>query len=136
MIFAKQFENSENYEKVIKIIKQKNINTKIVVATDIVKIEKDLRIEILWPNPSNIIGVNVLNNNSLVFKLKYKNFSVLFTGDIEQMAEKQILEEYKNSNILNSTVLKVSHHRFKHINHRRIYKKSKTSNSINRCGRK
>lgn len=74
----------------------------------------------------NIIGVNVLNNNSLVCKLKYKTFSVLFTGDIEQIAEKQILEEYKNLNILNSTVLKVSHHRFKYIYYRRIYEKSKT----------
>lgn len=43
-------------------------------------------------------------------KLLYKNFSILFTGDIEEIAEKQILEEYKNSNILKSEILKVAHH--------------------------
>ena len=36
---------------------------------------------------------------------------MLFTGDIEEIAEKQILNEYRNDlNILNSTVLKVGHH--------------------------
>lgn len=35
---------------------------------------------------------------------------MLLTGDIEEIAEKQILEEYKNSNILKSKVLKVAHH--------------------------
>ena len=54
---------------------------------------------------------NVLNNNSIVCKLYYKNFTCLFTGDIEEIAEKRILETYKNNiNLLNSTVLKVGHH--------------------------
>ena len=35
---------------------------------------------------------------------------MLFTGDIEEIAEKQILEEYNNSNILRANVLKVAHH--------------------------
>ena len=35
---------------------------------------------------------------------------MLFTGDIEETAEKQILEEYKNLDILRANVLKVAHH--------------------------
>lgn len=35
---------------------------------------------------------------------------MLFTGDIEEIAEKQILEEYKNFDILKATILKVGHH--------------------------
>ena len=35
---------------------------------------------------------------------------MLFTGDIEQIAEEQIVDLYKNTNILNSTILKVAHH--------------------------
>lgn len=72
-------------------------------------IEKNLKIQILWPKVEQI-GENILNNNSIVAKLNYKNFSMLFTGDIEKEAEEQILKEYKNTNILNSTVLKVAHH--------------------------
>ena len=52
-----------------------------------------------------------MNNNSLVCKLVYKNFSILFTGDIEEVAEQKILEKYsKNINKLESTILKVAHH--------------------------
>lgn len=35
---------------------------------------------------------------------------MLFTGDIEEIAEKQILEEYENTNTLKSSILKVAHH--------------------------
>ena len=67
-----------------------------------------------------------MNNNSIVAKLNAKNISILFTGDIEAIAEKQILEEYKNTNILRSTILKVGHHRFKILINRRIFKNSET----------
>ena len=45
-----------------------------------------------------------------MFKLIYGNFSALFTGDIEKEAEYDILNLYKNTNILNSTILKAGHH--------------------------
>lgn len=80
---------------------------------DKISIEKDLNIQILWPKEEQI-KKNILNNNSIVAKLTYKNFSMILTGDVEEIAEKQILKEYKNlntaSNILNSTILKVGHH--------------------------
>lgn len=65
--------------------------------------------QILWPKEEQI-AENMLNNNSIVAKLSYENFSVLFTGDIEKIAEKQILKEYKNTNVLKSNILKVAHH--------------------------
>ena len=52
----------------------------------------------------------MLNNNSLVCKMVYRNFSVLFTGDVEEIAERTILEKYKNMNILKASTLKVGHH--------------------------
>ena len=60
---------------------------------------------------SNMIYENAINNNSLVCKLKFKKFSMLFTGDIEEIAEKAILTKY-NQKSLKATVLKVAHHRF------------------------
>ena len=74
------------------------------------KIEEDLSIKILWPKEEQI-QENILNNNSIVAKLEYKSFSMLFTGDIEEIAEKEILRQYKdNRNILKSTIIKVPHH--------------------------
>lgn len=60
---------------------------------------------------SNMISENSINNNSLVCKLNYKKFSMLFTGDIEEIAEKSVLEKYRKK-ALNATILKVAHHRF------------------------
>lgn len=110
VIISKQEENSENYQKFLEIIKEKGFSVAIVKMWDRVKIENGIYFDILWPT-SEQIQENKLNNNSLVMKMYYHNFSVLFTGDIEKEAEKKILETYKSEkNKLVSNVLKVAHH--------------------------
>lgn len=111
IIIGKQFENCENYNKFIKRVKEKNIKVHEVEKGQKIKIEKDIYVDILWPNSTNIITENSINNNSLVFKIIYKNFSMLFTGDIEEIAENQILQHYKdNLDVFKSTILKLAHH--------------------------
>lgn len=111
IIIGKQYKSSENYEEFIKIVKEKKINVKIVEGGEKVSIEDNLYFDIIWPFSDNMISDNSLNNNSLVCKLNYKNYSMLFTGDIEAIAEKAILKKYsKNLNILKSDILKVAHH--------------------------
>ena len=111
IIIGKQYKSSENYEEFIKIVKEKKINVKIVEGGEKVSIEDNLYFDILWPFSDNMISDNSINNNSLVCKLNYKNYSMLFTGDIEAIAEKAILKKYsKNLNILKSDILKVAHH--------------------------
>lgn len=108
LVISRQKEISENYEMIKKLVKENNINVLVVEKGDTLNIEKNLCFNILWPNNKTLISENVLNNNSIVCKLHYKNFSMLFTGDIEEIAEKAILQE--NKIMLNSTVLKVGHH--------------------------
>lgn len=110
VIISRQAKNCENYEKFINIVSKKNIDVTIVEKGSRINIEKNLDIDILWPNSNNIISENILNNNSIVCKLKYNNFSMLFTGDIEEIAEKQILKESLKTNDLNVDILKVGHH--------------------------
>lgn len=43
-------------------------------------------------------------------KLNYNNVSMLFTGDIEKIAEEEIINKYKKTNKLNSTIIKIAHH--------------------------
>lgn len=65
----------------------------------------------MWPKEDNLILENGINNNSIVGKFTYKNMSILFTGDIEEKAEKEILNLYKNNlEILKSDILKIAHH--------------------------
>lgn len=106
---TKQGESSENYKKFFEIIKQKKLKVQILEAGDRVVIDS-LSFDILWPIEQKI-SENILNNNAMVMKIKYKNFSMLFTGDIEEVAEKAILDTYKdNLEVLKATVLKVAHH--------------------------
>ena len=110
-IIARQFENSNNYKKFIKLAQEKKIKVIVVEAGDMINIEKDIKLKVLWPDSKNKINENVLNNNSLVCKLEYKNFSIMLTGDIEEIAENAILNKYKNNaKILNANILKVAHH--------------------------
>ena len=107
---SKQAENSENYEKFLKIISEKNIKVYEVMAGNKIHIEKNLYLDILWPT-ENLISTNALNNNAMVFNLHYKKFSMLFTGDIEEASEKEILKLYsKNKDLLKANILKVAHH--------------------------
>ena len=111
VIIGKQFDKSENYEKFKNIVKKEKIKVNIVEAEKRIKIEEKINIDILWPNSRNKINQNILNNNSLVFKFSYNKFSILFTGDIEEIAEKEILKNYKdNTKKLKSTVIKIAHH--------------------------
>lgn len=108
---SKQEQDSENYQKFLKIVKDKKIQVKVLKQGDCLKIEKNLYFDILWPIEEQI-QENVLNNNAMVMKLRYGKFSMLFTGDIEAIAEEKILDFYKEKgeSILKSDVLKVAHH--------------------------
>ena len=108
-VISKQGKSSENYEKFKKIAKDKKINVVIVSKGDKLEVEKNFYFDILWPR-EELIQENILNNNSIVAKLNYNNFSMLFTGDIEEIAEKEIVSIYKGTNALKSTILKVGHH--------------------------
>ena len=95
VIIGKQFETCENYKEFIKIVKQKNIRVISVEKGNKVNIEKDMYFNVIWPDSNNIVNENKLNNNSLVFKMNYKNTSALFTGDIEKIAEEKIISNVK-----------------------------------------
>ncbi len=111
VIISAQGESSENFETFNDIVKENKIQVIVAKKGDRIQIENDLYVDVLWPNASKLISENVLNNNSIVCKLHYKSFSMLFTGDIEEIAERQILAEYRNNmQILDSTILKVGHH--------------------------
>ncbi|MBR3696933.1 MAG: DNA internalization-related competence protein ComEC/Rec2 [Clostridia bacterium] len=110
IILAEQIEKNDIYVKIISTARKKDINLIFVKAGNVLNID-NIKLTILHPQDELIID-NAMNNNSIVCKLEYKDFSILFTGDIENIAEEKILNIYKNTNILDVDVLKVAHHRF------------------------
>lgn len=111
VIIGKQFESSNNYTEFLKIIEKNKIKVYEVEAGQKINIDKYTYFDVLWPSTQDCIQENKLNNNSLVCKLVSRRISVLFTGDIEEAAEKQILKKYENNlKILKTDILKVAHH--------------------------
>lgn len=108
LVISRQIEKTEECEKVLQIANKKKVKIIFVEAGQRINIEKNISFTILWPNENEIIAENPLNNNSIVAKLSYGKFQMLFTGDIEQIAEEKIVEKYGEN--LKSTILKVAHH--------------------------
>ena len=106
ILISKQAYYSEEYKNIVQIINKRKINTKFVQQGDILKIDKNVEIKIMYPPEE--LEYEDLNNNSVVAKLKYINFSILFTGDIEQIAEEKLVSIY--GDFLKSDILKVAHH--------------------------
>lgn len=99
--------SSPVYAKFLQIIKQKKILYKIARRGDTLDWDPDLTVKVLSPDVRKFFEDP--NNNSVVLKITYKNVSFLFTGDIEALAESDILDNYKKSE-LSSVILKVPHH--------------------------
>ncbi len=101
-------EKTKECSQIIEIANKKKVRIVLAEAGQKFNIEKEISFTILWPNKNKLITENPLNNNSIVLKLTYGNFQMLFTGDIEQIAEKRIVEEYGEH--LKSTIIKIAHH--------------------------
>lgn len=86
-------------------IEKQNIPDKKVVAGDEANFG-DIKISVLYPLSSfENKTIDNLNNASIVNRLDFKNFSVLFSGD----AEKEVQQKLLDKNIF-ADVLKVAHH--------------------------
>lgn len=86
-------------------IRKQNIPDKKVVSGDEENFG-DVKISILYPLSSfENKTIDNLNNASIVNRLDFKQFSVLFTGD----AEKEVQQKLLDKNIF-ADVLKVAHH--------------------------
>ncbi len=67
---------------------------------------RETRVEVLAPQPPFFRGTHSdFNNNSVVLLLRYRQFTALLTGDIEQEAEARLLPQFGPVDLL-----KVAHH--------------------------
>ncbi|MGM0445093.1 MAG: DNA internalization-related competence protein ComEC/Rec2 [Bacillota bacterium] len=93
-------------QEIIKKAKSKNINIYWADYEDKLNFDSSY-IDFISPMADK--NLESRNNNSIVFRLKYKEFEVLFTGDIEKKVENLLLNKI-SKNRLKSDILKVSHH--------------------------
>lgn len=102
--------STNTYRTYLKEIEKRNIPYKAVRAGDVIPFFKDVAFRVL--GPAEIMkddkGRPALNNNSVVGRLTYGNFTMLFTGDCEKEEEMSIMKGEQT--FLKSDVLKVGHH--------------------------
>ena len=97
----KAVSTSKTYENLLETIKNKGLSVKTGKVGVSVLQEEDLTIEMLAPNQDKYSS---LNNYSIVLKITYGNTSFLYTGDAEELSEKEIMGNVE------ADVLKVGHH--------------------------
>jgi beta-lactamase superfamily II metal-dependent hydrolase len=114
---------SKEYERMLRAINTKKI--KFIEAKKGMKFDLDsgARLEVLNPQGdgrwiTNVReGGSVENANSVVLRLSYGNFAMIFTGDAETETEKVMMESMNSGNSgasLRAQVLKVGHHGSRH----------------------
>ena len=100
---------SNLYRQYLTQISKKKIPFAVVTAGTTIELGNEAQLHILAPEQPFIGGSEPdLNNNSIVAKLIYGNFSMLMTGDAEKEAEERMLK--KDAASLKSTLLKSGHH--------------------------
>lgn len=106
IIISKQVHNTQNLNHIIQIAKKKKMRVMIVQAGDHIRFDKFTNLKILYPDKN--LQFDDLNNNSILARLEYQEFSMLFTGDIGKEAEEYIIHKFPSN--LKSKVLKIAHH--------------------------
>lgn len=97
------------YRQYLTQISKKKIPFTVVAAGTTIELGNEAVLRVLAPEQPFIGGSEPdLNNNSIVAKLVYGDFSMLMTGDAEKEAEERLLK--KGAAGLKSTLLKSGHH--------------------------
>ncbi len=96
------------YREMLELLRKKNIPVTISDPAKDIDFGDGVTLDIVWP-PAGLFGTSPkqVNDTSIVARLVYGTGSVLFTGDMEEKAEKELLA---TGTALRSTVLKVGHH--------------------------
>lgn len=94
---------TQTYEDVLNAISNKGLKISSPVSVSTFSLG-EANFTILAPNSSNY---DDLNNSSIVLKMEYGNNAFLFTGDAEDISEKEIINKGYN---LSADVLKIGHH--------------------------
>ncbi len=102
-LIARRPGNDPEFEKFSKSLTETDTYPETIQAGDVIRFG-DVKVDVLWP-PAD--GDKWTNNDSIVLRIQLGERSILFTGDIEQAAERSLLASQQQ---LRVDVVKVPHH--------------------------
>ncbi|MCX7779997.1 MAG: MBL fold metallo-hydrolase [Negativicutes bacterium] len=104
-----QVSTSNLYKQYLSIIERKKIPFALLEAGGQIELGGGAALKVLAPEKPFISGSDSdLNNNSIVLKICFGNFSMLLAADAEKEAETRMVKRYGET--LKSSVLKAGHH--------------------------
>lgn len=106
-----QVHTTQTFEDFLDAIEIKQIPLKSVREGDSINLDATVEIDVLNPSvslPGGAFNEAEFNDNSVVLKLTYREFSVLLTGDMQETNEERLISE--NGTALDADVLKAGHH--------------------------
>ena len=98
-LIARRPSDDPEFQKFSRTLTETGTYSEIIEAGDVIRFG-DAEVNILWPPAGDD---KWMNNNSIVFRIQFGERSILFTGDIEQAAERSLL-------VSQTDVVKVPHH--------------------------
>jgi beta-lactamase superfamily II metal-dependent hydrolase len=111
MLDSGQVHTTQTFEDFLNAIDTKQIPLKSVREGDYILLDPTVKVEVLNPPASLPDGADneaEFNDNSVVLKLTYGEFSALLTGDMQETNEARLVS--KNMTTLDAEVLKAGHH--------------------------
>jgi beta-lactamase superfamily II metal-dependent hydrolase len=106
-----QVHTTQTFEDFLDAIEIKQIPLKSVRQGDSINLDPTVKIDVLNP-PANLLEGSdneaEFNDNSVVLKLTYGQFSALLTGDMEERNEARLVSD--NTTVVDADVLKAGHH--------------------------
>jgi len=100
--------NSSIYHEWLKLVENKEIRHEIARAGQEIDLGNGIKMEVLNPQARLFEGTTSdVDNNGMVLRLNWGEVSFLFTADIRQEAEFELIKQRAN---LKSAVLKIAHH--------------------------
>jgi beta-lactamase superfamily II metal-dependent hydrolase len=106
-----QVHTTQTFEDLLDAIYNKQIPLRSVSEGESINLDPTVKIDVLNPPaiiPDGASNEAEFNDNSVVLKLTYGNFSALLTGDMEERNEARLV--FKNATILDADILKAGHH--------------------------
>ena len=102
-LIARRPADDPEFQKFSQTLTETDTYSETIEAGDVIRFG-DVEVNVLWP-PAG--GDKWTNNDSIVLRIQFGERSILFTGDIEQAAERALLASQQQ---LRADLVKVPHH--------------------------
>jgi competence protein ComEC len=126
----KKVVNSNAFEEMVHELKRKKLQINVAKAGVQLDLGEGVTCEIIAPISNDYENIN---NYSVIVRILYRKNSFLFTGDAEELSEKEIIESGRD---ITADILKIAHHGSSSSSTKEFLDRVSPTVAVISCGRK